>query len=125
MHPPLGKMLIAGVGYVTGYNGTHPFEKPGDDYGDHNYVGMRAACTALGACLVPFTYLTVWDLTRSVTAASLSAVLLVFGELFYRKGLAKGFVSAHVRSIHFLFCQLYDSFRIMKHIILFVKISAC
>jgi len=78
VHPPLGKMLIAGVGYVTGYNGTHPFEKPGDDYGDHNYVGMRAACTALGACLVPFTYLTVWDLTKSVTASSLSAVLLVF-----------------------------------------------
>ena len=89
MHPPLGKMLIAGVGYVTGYNGTHPFEKPGDDYGDHNYVGMRAACTALGACLVPFTYLTVWDLTRSVTASSLSAVLLVFGELFTQEGISE------------------------------------
>ena len=55
----------------------------GDDYGDHNYVGMRAACTALGACLVPFTYLTVWDLTKSVTASSLSAVLLVFGERLF------------------------------------------
>ncbi len=80
VHPPLGKMFIAGVGYLTGYNGTHPFEKPGDPYDDHNYIGMRAACTALGAALVPFAYLTVWDMTKSVTAASLSATLLVFGR---------------------------------------------
>jgi len=42
VHPPLGKMFIGAVGYVTGYNGTFPFEKPGDLYHDHNYVGMRA-----------------------------------------------------------------------------------
>ena len=29
VHPPLGKMMIAGMGYISGYNGTHPFEKPG------------------------------------------------------------------------------------------------
>ena len=34
-------MLIGGVGYVTGYNGTFPFEKPGDLYHDHNILGMR------------------------------------------------------------------------------------
>ena len=41
VHPPLGKMLIGGVGYITGYNGTFAFEKPGDLYHDHNYLGMR------------------------------------------------------------------------------------
>ena len=41
VHPPLGKMLIGGVGYMTGYNGTFAFEKPGDLYLDHNYLGMR------------------------------------------------------------------------------------
>lgn len=41
VHPPLGKMFIAAVGYASGYNGTHPFDKPGDSYEDHNYVGMR------------------------------------------------------------------------------------
>ena len=41
VHPPLGKMFIGGVGYLTGYNGTFPFEKPGDLYHDHNYLGMR------------------------------------------------------------------------------------
>lgn len=41
VHPPLGKMLIGGVGYLTGYNGTFAFEKPGDLYHDHQYLGMR------------------------------------------------------------------------------------
>ena len=48
VHPPLGKMLIGGVGYATGYNGTFPFEKPGDLYLDHNYLGMRIVSTYLG-----------------------------------------------------------------------------
>ena len=48
----------------SGYNGTFPFEKPGDLYHDHAYLGMRVACTALGAALVPFTFLTVWELTK-------------------------------------------------------------
>ena len=34
-------MLIAGMGYTTGYNATFPFEKPGDEYLDHNWLGMR------------------------------------------------------------------------------------
>ena len=36
VHPPLGKMMIAAMGYTSGYNGTHPFEKPGDLYNDHD-----------------------------------------------------------------------------------------
>ena len=39
-----------------GYNGTFPFDKPGDPYGDHNYIGMRIVCTAMGAALVPLRY---------------------------------------------------------------------
>ena len=39
-----------------GYNGTFPFEKPGDPYEDHNYMGMRIVCTAMGAALVPLRF---------------------------------------------------------------------
>jgi len=35
------QMSIAAAGYLTGYTGQYPFEKPGDLYGDTNYVGMR------------------------------------------------------------------------------------
>lgn len=41
VHPPLGKMLIALSGKLTGYDGTYPFEKPADKYNGTNYEGMR------------------------------------------------------------------------------------
>lgn len=34
-------MLIGLAGYLTGYDGTFPFIKPGDKYEHHNYLGMR------------------------------------------------------------------------------------
>lgn len=35
------QMLIALSGHLTGYDGSFPFEKPGDKYEGVNYVGMR------------------------------------------------------------------------------------
>ncbi|XP_062898791.1 protein O-mannosyl-transferase 2 isoform X4 [Mobula hypostoma] len=81
VHPPLGKMLIGLAGYLTGYDGTFPFKKPGDKYEHHHYYGMRAVrnlCAILGSCLVPFAYLIVLELTRSLTAALVAAVVLIF-----------------------------------------------
>ncbi|XP_062325930.1 protein O-mannosyl-transferase 2 [Osmerus eperlanus] len=78
VHPPLGKMLIGLAGYMTGYDGTFPFSKPGDKYEHHNYWGMRGVCAALGACLPVFAYLTVLELSRSETAAVMAAAMLVF-----------------------------------------------
>ncbi|XP_072895222.1 protein O-mannosyl-transferase 2 isoform X1 [Hemitrygon akajei] len=78
VHPPLGKMLIGLAGYLTGYDGTFPFKKPGDKYEHHHYYGMRALCAILGSCLVPFAYLIVLELTRSLTAALVAAVILIF-----------------------------------------------
>ncbi|KAF7391066.1 hypothetical protein HZH66_009546 [Vespula vulgaris] len=78
VHPPLGKMLIALSGYLTGYDGTFAFEKPGDKYEDVKYAGMRIFCTLLGAVTVPLSFLTVWDLTKSTHAATLSAVFILF-----------------------------------------------
>lgn len=34
-------MLIGLAGIMSGYDGSFPFNKPGDAYGDTNYVGMR------------------------------------------------------------------------------------
>ncbi|XP_033217409.1 protein O-mannosyl-transferase 2 [Belonocnema kinseyi] len=77
VHPPLGKMLIALSGYLTGYDGKFPFEKPGDKYENVNYVGMRVFCTFLGATIVPLSFLTVWDLTKSLRAATVSGLLVL------------------------------------------------
>ncbi|XP_076166055.1 protein O-mannosyl-transferase 2 [Ptiloglossa arizonensis] len=78
VHPPLGKMLIALSGYLTGYDGTFAFEKPGDKFENVKYSGMRIFCTFLGATIVPLSYLIVWDLTKSIQAAVFSASLILF-----------------------------------------------
>ncbi|XP_054258299.1 protein O-mannosyl-transferase 2 isoform X1 [Macrosteles quadrilineatus] len=77
VHPPLGKMLIALAGFLTGYDGNFPFEKPGDKYENVNYVGMRVFCTFLGACIPPLGFLTVWEMTTSLAAASFAALLIL------------------------------------------------
>lgn len=38
------QMLIGLAGYMTGYDGTFPFIKPGDKYENQNYWGMRGVC---------------------------------------------------------------------------------
>ncbi|KAJ7356079.1 hypothetical protein OS493_027005 [Desmophyllum pertusum] len=78
VHPPLAKMSIALAGYLSGYNGSFPFDKPGDSYGENSYVGMRLFCATLGALCVPLAYLTVWELTKSTAAALLSTAFIVF-----------------------------------------------
>ncbi|KAF6216441.1 hypothetical protein GE061_000783 [Apolygus lucorum] len=77
VHPPLGKMLIALSGYLSGYDGSFAFDKPGDKYGDVNYVGMRIFCTFLGACIAPLAYLIVLELTNSPSAAFMSSMMII------------------------------------------------
>ncbi|XP_973439.1 protein O-mannosyl-transferase 2 [Tribolium castaneum] len=78
VHPPLGKMLIGLSGYLTGYDGTFAFDKPGDKYENTSYVGMRVFCTALGATLVPMSFLAVDEMTQSITAATFASLLILF-----------------------------------------------
>jgi dolichyl-phosphate-mannose-protein mannosyltransferase len=72
-------MLIALSGYLTGYNGTFAFDKPGDKYEDHNYVGMRTFCALVGSTVVPSAYLTVFLLTGSVGASLIASLVIIFG----------------------------------------------
>ncbi|KAF7269385.1 hypothetical protein GWI33_017588 [Rhynchophorus ferrugineus] len=78
VHPPLGKMLIGLSGYLTGYDGTFPFDKPGDKYENTSYVGMRIFCASLGASIIPMTFLTVDQMTNSPVAALFSSLLILF-----------------------------------------------
>ncbi|OBS79041.1 hypothetical protein A6R68_18580 [Neotoma lepida] len=73
-------MLIGLAGYLSGYDGTFLFEKPGDSYEHHSYMGMRGFCAFLGSWLIPFAYLTVLDLSKSFPAALLTAALLTFAS---------------------------------------------
>ena len=38
-------MTIAAAGLLTGYDGDFAFDRPGDSYGEHSYIGMRMVHT--------------------------------------------------------------------------------
>lgn len=49
-------MLIGLSGYLTGYDGNFPFDKPGDKYENTSYIGMRVVSiqTTIFHCLKRF-----------------------------------------------------------------------
>jgi dolichyl-phosphate-mannose-protein mannosyltransferase len=67
IHPPLGKMLLAGVGWLVGYDGNLPidiegsfmFENIGMSYVEDNvpYISYRMFCALCGSGVVPFSFL--------------------------------------------------------------------
>ena len=78
IHPPLGKMLIALVGYMTGYQGTFSFKEPGLVYEDEFYIPIRIFCASLGTLIIPLVFETVWTLTASLHAALIASFLVIF-----------------------------------------------
>ena len=46
-------MTIAAAGLLTGYDGDFAFEKPGDSYGEHSYIGMRMVLCCIFLLLLP------------------------------------------------------------------------
>ncbi|NXD75660.1 POMT2 transferase, partial [Halcyon senegalensis] len=81
VHPPLGKMLIGLAGYLSGYDGTFPFQKPGDKYEQHNYLGMRGvSLSRLVSSWLALLCLSVQmlELSKSLPAALLTAFVLIF-----------------------------------------------
>ena len=83
VHPPLGKLVIAGIGRAVGYNGTFGFRDAGQDFSAHPEVAaMRCAMAVLGAALAPAAFVTAWQLTGSCAAAGTAASLIVFDTGF-------------------------------------------
>ncbi|NXC88155.1 POMT2 transferase, partial [Cercotrichas coryphoeus] len=81
VHPPLGKMLIGLAGYLSGYDGTFPFQKPGDRYEQHNYIGMRGVrlYRLVSSCLASLCLsIQMLELSKSLPAALLTAFILIF-----------------------------------------------
>lgn len=72
-------MLIGLSGRLTGYDGTFAFDKPGDVYGEQNYLGMRLFCATLGLMIIPFCYIAIWELSHSLSAAFLASCFIIFG----------------------------------------------
>ncbi|VVD04818.1 unnamed protein product, partial [Leptidea sinapis] len=109
VHPPLGKMLIALSGKLTGYDGTFPFEKPGDKYDGAKYEGMRIFCTTLGALTVPLTFLTLWEMTRSLDSTLIGTMLLLFDIGFLT---LNRYILLDPILLFFMSCSMYGAFKV-------------
>ncbi|KAF9345807.1 hypothetical protein BGX26_002724 [Mortierella sp. AD094] len=79
-HPPLGKMLLAGVSSaVSNYSGTFPFEEVGDAYPkDVAIVAMRATIAVMGALCAPMAYITLKSIGQSTHTAIAATILVAF-----------------------------------------------
>ncbi|KAJ3118497.1 hypothetical protein HDU96_001316 [Phlyctochytrium bullatum] len=79
VHPPLGKLLLAGMGYFIGYDGHFLFENIGDDYVANKvpYIGLRMLPASFGALVVPVAFLILKELGVSLYGAIFGALLLI------------------------------------------------
>ena len=80
VHPPLGKMLIAGMGYFFGFDGSFRFEKIGLDYNKGNapYVMMRLGMVAFGTGAIGLALASLLEMGVSVWGVGLAGILMGF-----------------------------------------------
>ncbi|KAI8807712.1 Dolichyl-phosphate-mannose-protein mannosyltransferase-domain-containing protein [Cladochytrium replicatum] len=80
VHPPLGKLMIAGAGYLVGYDGHFLFENINDDYIENKvpYISLRMLPASCGALTIVFAFLTLKEVGLSIPGALFGAALLIF-----------------------------------------------
>ncbi|KAI8993205.1 Dolichyl-phosphate-mannose-protein mannosyltransferase-domain-containing protein [Pilobolus umbonatus] len=79
IHPPLSKLLIFLVAWISGFDGYFRFELIGDKYPSNvPYTQMRSLSALFGAFVIPIIYLTLRDNRHSHLAAILAAVAVCF-----------------------------------------------
>ncbi|KAI5286172.1 hypothetical protein KEM54_006996 [Ascosphaera aggregata] len=80
VHPPLAKLLITLVGWLSGYDGNFDFKEIGKDYVEARvpYVSMRMLSAILGILAVPTMFLTLKSYGCRTSTASMGAILVTF-----------------------------------------------
>ncbi|MDP3725638.1 MAG: phospholipid carrier-dependent glycosyltransferase [bacterium] len=78
IHPPMGKLAIAGIAKVGGFTPGFDFLKIGEQYPDSQYIWLRFLPALFGSLLAPLIYLLTLRLSRSIRAAQLAGLFIVF-----------------------------------------------
>ena len=77
-NPPLGKLLIAAVGYLAGFDGDFDFAKIGTAYTDDVPVfALRLLPAVAGAGITPTVYLILMELGLGVWASALAGIMVI------------------------------------------------
>ncbi|KAG2215490.1 hypothetical protein INT45_012085 [Circinella minor] len=77
VHPPLAKMMLAGAGYLLGYDGHFDFGNIGDNYIENNvpYIGLRMLPATMNVLCVMLIYSIMRQSGYAVLTCSLSAAM--------------------------------------------------
>lgn len=78
IHPPLGKLILAGFAAPFGYQPTSNFDSIGTKYTDNNYQILRFLPTLAGALLPLVIFLLALELGLSPIASFFAGILIVF-----------------------------------------------
>ena len=78
IHPPLGKLLISGMGYLAGFQPGFSFAEIGQKFPDNIYLWLRLLPTLAGVLLPLVIFFLVLRLGLSRIAAFTAAMLVVF-----------------------------------------------
>src|SRR5512147_1227090 len=76
IHPPLGKLILAGWGWLWGFKPGFSFANIGDAYPDHLYIALRFLPSLAGAFLPLLIYGIARRLKLSVPATLLAGVCI-------------------------------------------------
>jgi len=88
VHPPLGRLIVALVSYLVGYDGHFDFENIGDSYIDNKvpYIKLRAGIALFGALIPPVVFLIMKNMKFSLPTAILVAAMTVFDNGLVTQG---------------------------------------
>ncbi|RIA96567.1 glycosyltransferase family 39 protein [Glomus cerebriforme] len=113
VHPPLAKMMFAGMGYLLGYDGHFEFDNIGDDYISNNipYVGLRALPATLGALFVPLMYMIMIESGYPIITAIFAAALVLFDNALICQ---TQLILLDSMLIFFMLCTFYSYVRFYK-----------
>jgi dolichyl-phosphate-mannose-protein mannosyltransferase len=78
IHPPLGKLIIAGVGKVFGFTPEYKFETIGEKFQDNKYMALRFLPSLAGALLPLVIFLLALQVGLSRRASLLAGLFVVF-----------------------------------------------
>jgi dolichyl-phosphate-mannose--protein O-mannosyl transferase len=77
IHPPLAKLIMAGVAKYAGYTGNLKFDlEEHEKYSDMIYVSLRSTPAFFGALCVPLSYLVVRAMNCGQFAAAMAALMI-------------------------------------------------
>ncbi|EPB81558.1 hypothetical protein HMPREF1544_11707 [Mucor circinelloides 1006PhL] len=84
VHPPLAKLMLAGVGYLSGFDGVYQFANIGESYAANNvpYIALRALPASLNVCGVALIYNILKESGFSVLTCFTTATLYLLDNAF-------------------------------------------